>query len=386
MANAPLRILHVVGALKCGGIESWLMHVLRHIDRERFKMDFLVYTTESGPYHDEIRALGSQIIICPHPRRPHQFAPRFRRLLRSRGSYDIIHSHNHYCSGYVLRQAAAAGVPVRIAHSHMTGDDRPGTLLRTLYRRLMVRWITKYATHGLACSSLAAGALFGPEWNNDGRFQVLPCGIDLSSFDSDANSLKVRAELGIPAGAIVVGHAGRFAPQKNHLFLVQIAKELAAMNPKIWFLLLGDGPLRDQIARQVAALGLTRRFVFAGVRPDVPRLMLSAMDTFLLPSLHEGLPMVGVEAQAAGLPCVFSDAITREVQVVAESTEFVPLSRSARFWAERVLASMALKRKPRNEAINALREAGFCHQDSVRRLSRIYELLSDPHRAICSSP
>ncbi len=161
-----IRILHVLHGMNRGGIETWLMHVLRNIDRERFKMDFLVHTTKPCAYDDEIRALGSEIIPCFHPARPWLFAYNFRRLVRKHGPYDIIHSHVHHYSGFVLRLAQHAGVPVRLAHSHNDTSyaETDVGVLRRGYLALMKRWIARYATAGLAASRLAAIDLYGDTW------------------------------------------------------------------------------------------------------------------------------------------------------------------------------------------------------------------------------
>jgi len=313
-----LSVLHVVGGMNRGGVETWLMHVLRHIDRERFQMDFLVHTTQECAYDEEIRALGAKIIPCLHPRRPWIYARNFKRILREDGAYDVVHSHVHHYSGHVLRLAHQAGVPVRIAHSHndTSALQAKARLLRRSYLALMKRWIARHATVGLAASRRAVADLFGRDWESDPRWRILYYGVDFTPFHADVDPAAVRAELGIPMDAFVVGHVGRFAEQKNHALLVDIATEATKWEPRTPVLLVGDGPLRPDIERQVAQAGLAERVIFAGIRPDVPRIMLGAMDLFLFPSLFEGLPLALVEAQAAGLPCVFSDVVSEEADVV----------------------------------------------------------------------
>ncbi len=365
------RILQVVGRLGCGGTEAWLMQVLRRLDPERFQMDFLVFQSELSPHDDEIRSRGSRILVSPPPGRPFRFAPAFDSLLKTAGPYDIVHSHIHFSNGVVMRQAAMAGVSRRIAHSHMGGEDRARGAIRAVYRRTMRRFIRMYATHGLGCSSIANNELFGTGWTRDGRIQVLHCGIDLTPFAAGADRT-LRAQLGIPEHALVVGHVGRFAPQKNHRFLLAVIRELAGRDPNIWFLLVGDGVLRPGIEKQTAELGLTSRVVFTGNRGDVPKLMLSAMDAFVLPSVHEGLGLVAIEAQAAGLPCVLSDVIPRDVQVLTASSEFCDLSLPPSIWASRIVAALSRPRMPAQQAIEQVKQAGFSARTSVRRLAAIY--------------
>ena len=239
----PIRILHVVGGMNRGGLETWLMHVLRNIDREQYRMDFLVHGNTPLPYDAEIREMGSRIIPCPHPSRPWRYDRHFTRAVRAFGPYDIVHSHVHHFSGMVLRLARREGVLIRIAHSHNDTSpvDRRAGLPRRLYLRLMERWIARHATLGLACSPEAAVSLFGPRWGQDPTRRILYYGIDLTPFTIPADRAAVRRELGLPERSFVVGHVGRFFPQKNHEFLLEIGAELAQVEPDVRLLLVGDG-------------------------------------------------------------------------------------------------------------------------------------------------
>jgi len=370
-----IRILHVVGGMSRGGAETWLMHVLRNIDRRKFKMDFLVHTTRACAYDEEIRASGSRIIACTQPSRPLRYARNFRRILHEHGPYDVIHSHVHHFSGYVLWLASQAQVPIRIAHSHsdtsrLQAGSKP---LRQLYLKLMKRLIVNHATVGLAASQTAAAALFGPNWKPDIRWRILYCGIDLAPFRAAIDPAVVRAGLGIPAQAFVVGHVGRFAGPKNHAFLVQIAGEIARREPGAYFLLIGDGPLRPAVQERVAEMGLGDRVVFAGLRPDVPRILLGAMDVFLLPSLWEGLPLSGLEAQAAGLPIVLSDVITKEIDAVKPLVRRLSLSQPASIWAEAALTTKdTVPGITQPEALALLEMGPFNIQQGVKALEEVY--------------
>jgi glycosyltransferase involved in cell wall biosynthesis len=338
--SRSIRILHVVGGMNRGGAETWLMNILRNIDRDRFQMDFLVHTMQPCAYDDEIRDLGSKIIPCLYPSKPGLYARNFKRILHEHGLYDTVHSHVHHFSGYVLRLAQQADVPVRIAHSHLDTSqlDAKAGLLRRGYLKLMKQWIARHATIGLAASQKAGVALFGSNWDTDPSRQILYCSIDLTPFQNFVDPVSVRTELGIPPDAFVIGHVGRFDEQKNHLFLVEIAAEVAKREPKMRLLLVGDGLLRPKIEQKIAQLGLTDRTIFAGSRHDVPRLMLSAMDVFLFPSLYEGLGLVLIEAQAAGLPCIFSDVVPEEADLVKPLIRRFSLSEPASVWADAILA------------------------------------------------
>jgi glycosyltransferase involved in cell wall biosynthesis len=358
-----------------GGVETWLMNVLRHIDRSRFRMDFLVHTAKSCAYDEEIRALGSTVITCLHPSRPRHYARNLSRVLHERGPYDVVHSHVHHFSGYVLRLARHAGVRIRIAHSHNDTSmvESKARLARRGYLALMKRWVHAHATVGLACSASAAADLYGPAWEDDPRWRTLYCGIDLSAYELPVVSENLRAELRIPAGAFVLGHVGRFVPQKNHAFVIHIAAEIMRRHPATYLLLVGDGPLRQSVMHQASATGIAERVVFAGIRSDVPRLMRGAMDVLLFPSIHEGLGLVLVEAQAAGLPCVFADIVPREAEVVQTLMRRQSLAQSPSVWADDVFALRESTRNvDRDEALRLVAASPFNIRTSLRLLERAY--------------
>ncbi len=369
----PIRVLHVVGGMNRAGTETWLMHLLRNIDRKQYHMDFLVHAAQPSEYGAEIEALGSRVIPCLHLSRPWRYARNFMRILKEHGPYDVVHSHVHNFSGLPLYMARRAGVPVRIAHSHndttrMEGGAGPA---RQGYLRLMKHLIRTNATAGLAASRKAAAALYGPDWENDPRWRLLYCGIDLKPFRQETDPTRVRAELGIPSDAWVIGHVGRFQEQKNHSFLVDVASEIAKREPRMRLLLVGDGPLRSQVGKKTAHLGLTGKVVFTGVRSDVPRLVSGAMDIFVFPSLYEGLGLALVEAQAAGVPCVWSDTVPEEARIVSNLVRRLSLSRPPSDWADAVLA-MRDTFLDRHKALRNVERSVFNIESSTHSLCNFY--------------
>ncbi len=395
-----MRILHVLGKLDYGGVETWLVQVLRHIDRQKYQMDFLVHTTDRGLYDEEVRALGSRIVPCLSHTHPLQYAFNFRRVLRQYGPYDVVHSHVHHYSGYVLLLAAMARVPVRIAHSHSAprsteafrGLGRPADprnpyrrtmflrtmflrtmFRRTMYRRTMQAMIGLCATRGLAVSAEAGDHLFSKNWRNyPEQWQLQHLGIDLSRFDIPVDRDSLRRAIGIPRDALVIGHVGRFVAAKNHAFLAEIARELIKLEPKAVFLLVGDGPLRSEIEAKVNGYSIEKHFIFAGLRSDVPALMKGAMDVFLFPSLYEGLGLALLEAQAAGLTSVVSDIVPGESDAIPSLVDRLALGHSASTWAHAVLAGARRTPRPhRRQLVEAL--AGRSIESSVSSLVATYQ-------------
>ncbi|HEV1993830.1 MAG TPA: glycosyltransferase family 1 protein [Candidatus Acidoferrum sp.] len=371
MVQRQLRILHALGTLNPGGVETWLLQVLNCMDRDRLQFHFCTFGPQAGLYDAQVEKLGGRIVRCPKGRNPWAFARRFRKILRE-GKYDVVHSHVHLFSGALLRWAKAEGVPSRIAHSHTSLDEKHGTLARRYYRLLMKSWIERYATHGLAASRPAAVALFGENWEADGRVRVLHCGIDLSPFQGPIDRDEIRNELGLPLDAPVVGHVGRFDLQKNHPFLLEISGEILKRRPEIHFLLVGDGRFRPEIEAKARAMGVSGNIHFAGIRTDVPRLMRGGMDLFVFPSLWEGLPVTLIEAQAAGLRCIISETITTEANILPQQVIRLSLSTRPEEWAAVALDAVGRGRVKGEMTLSVLAQTDYCVERSTSILSSFY--------------
>lgn len=373
--NNYLKILHIVGGMNRGGVETWLMNVLRKIDRKQYKMDFLVHTTQPCAYDDEVRSLGSKIIPCLYPHKPWLYARNFKQALLENGPYDIVHSHVHHFSGFILRLASKLGIPKRIAHSHndtVMAESKKG-FIRQIYLYLMKIGINQYSTLGLACSQKAAAALYGSKWQGDARWQVLYYGIDLEPFHCNYEKDTVRSELGIPTNALVVGHVGRFVEQKNHTFLIDIFAALTKKEPNSFLLLVGDGPMRSSIEKKVDNLCIRDKVIFAGIRGDIPRLMKGAMDMFVFPSIYEGLPVVLIEAQAAGLPCIISNVVTEEVDAINYAINRLNINDLPNIWADTITSILKRPLKLKSLYLNNLYfKSSFDINESINNLINIY--------------
>jgi glycosyltransferase involved in cell wall biosynthesis len=373
MHDSRIRVLHVVHRLDRGGVETWLVHLLRQIDRSRFAFDFLVHSAEPGEYDEEVRALGANIYPCTSPLRTIGYARALGRILRGNGPYDVVHGHVQHFNGIVMLVAAIRGVPIRIAHSHLdTGPlEARASAARRAYLAAMRHAIDNLATVRLAASRSAGDSLFLPEWEGQEKSGVMYCGIDLTPFAEPLDSGQIRRELGLPLDAFVVGNVANFRPQKNHEFLIAIAAELVRRAPCFRLLLVGDGSGRHRIESLVTDRGLSDHVIFAGSRSDVPRLMRGGMDAFTLPSVAEGLGLVAIEAQTAGLPMVLSDGVPPEVQVVPGLVRHLPLSASAAEWAEALLEMRAVRcRQP--EALAMVAASPFNIAHGAARLEEIY--------------
>jgi glycosyltransferase involved in cell wall biosynthesis len=370
-----VRVLHVLGGLNRGGIETWLMHILRNIDRNKFQMDFLVHSRSPCAYDEEARSLGARVIPCMDAHRPWEYVFNFRRVLRQFGPYHVVHSHVQFYSGLVLTLAKSIGIPVRIAHGHNDMPPKKGLrrLVQPLYVRVGRKLISMNATSGLAASDLAAACLFGVDWKSDNRWHRHFYSIDVNPFRRPVDCQLARAQLGIPITARVIGHVGRFVEQKNHLFVLSVAQQVVARDPTAVFLLVGDGPLRPKILEEIGIRGLKDRCVCIPASEDIPGLMRGVMDVFILPSLFEGLPVALLEAQAAGLSCVISDAIAPEASVVGPLVRRLSLQDSASIWADAILEARNWKEPVDHEqALSCITSTSFDIEQGVRRMEEIY--------------
>lgn len=375
MAGRQLRVLHVVGAMDRGGAETWLMYVLRNIDRERFHFDFLAHTKKVGAYDEEIKTLGSRVLVCPNPQNLYTYTPNLCKILHDYGPYDVVHSHVHHFSGIILTIACIMHVPIRISHSHndTLNLEAKANFQRRLYLKLMKQLISRYATVGLAASKKAAIALWGERWSQNPKWRILYCSIDLGIFSNISNNqYDLRNKIGLAKNTIVLGHIGRFSTQKNHAFLLKIAQATIKQHKDTMLLLIGDGPLRQIIEQQACDLGIREHVIFAGTRNDIPQL-LQAIDVFVFPSLYEGLPVAALEAQAAGIPIILSDTITNEVAVIQELFHWYSLKQPPEAWAQACLQLANYRMSPL-EAYTRLATSPFNVNYGIQRLQEVYEV------------
>jgi glycosyltransferase involved in cell wall biosynthesis len=364
------KILQVIGAMDRAGAETWLVHVLRAIDRSQFEFHFLVHTDKEAAYDDEIRSLGAHIHHRGGSRNPISYGRQFKSVLRQYGPFDVVHSHVYLFSGYIMRLAAEAGVPIRIAHSHTAPKDRPSNIVRRNYEQLMRRWIRRYSTERIGVSRAAVDGLFGNQAAGTGA-TVLHYGLDFAPFLDRVDTKEVKTRFGIPENRKVIGHVGRFAPVKNHSFLVDVFERVVANRMDAHLLLVGDGALLPAIQADVEARGLSNRCTFAGLQSAVFPL-LSAMNVFVFPSFHEGLPLTVLEAQAAGVPILASRATPEEIDAIPNLIERRSLEEGPAAWASAVMDKLKNGNIKRGDEALVLQKSSFALPVCVEKLSRIY--------------
>lgn len=335
-----IRILHSVSNLDRGGIESMLMNYYRNLDREDFQFDFLVHKDNIGYFEKEVRELGGHIYRAPgfSPLEFGKYKAFMNGLLCQDKPEDdrisILHAHNEAMELYPLLAAKEADFPVRIAHAHNTRLPKNAKLP---VKRVCKQFIPDVATDFWACGEDAGKYYFHEKWDESGF--IMHNAIDLQRFTFDAEArARIRSMYGI-GNKFVVGCVGRFMEQKNHERLLEIFSVIHGMYPDSALLLVGDGELRENLIAKIENLGLNGSVFFTGAVKD-PAPFYSAMDVHAMPSLFEGLPVSGIEAQVSGLPCIFSSTITGEVcfpgcscrkSLNASNDEWAKLILSARY-------------------------------------------------------
>ena len=357
----PIRVLQVVTHMERGGLESTLMNYYRHIDRERVQFDFLVHRQERAAFDDEIESLGGKLYRLPRlvPWSEGYLAA-LNHFFDEHPEHKIVHVHQDCLSSVILRAAAQHNIPVRIAHSHSANQDKN---LKYPIKLWYKRSIPKYTTNLFACGKDAGDWMFG-----GALFQIINNAIDVEAYAyNPTKRQEMRRQLGLE-NELTIGHVGRFNQPKNHPFLLDIFAALLKKESNAVLLLVGGGEGMSQIREKAQKLGIAEHVHFLGVRSDVADLM-QAMDVFVFPSLHEGLPVTMVEAQAAGLPCIISDKIPPECILTEGLVDVMPLSASLEIWAEKILAKRAIPRTDRRAEIAA---RGFDITTEAVKLQEFY--------------
>ena len=355
----PIRVLQIVTTMNRGGLETMLMNYYRHIDREKVQFDFLVHRQDEGDYEKEIISLGGKIFRVPAL---NPFSPLYYKSLNSFFSehkYDIVHCHLDCMSAIPLAVAKKNGVTHRFAHAHNKSQDKD---FKYPIKLFLKRLIPLFANELFACGNEAG------EWMFNGKsFSVINNAIDAKNYIFNENIRQSKRNELLLSDCFTVCHIGRFNPQKNHSFIIDVFNEIIKMEPSAKLLLVGTGSGFNSIKNKVIDLNLTDSVEFLGVRSDVPALLMCS-DCFIFPSLYEGLGIVGIEAQASDLPCFFSDRIPFECKVT-DNVTFISLYKSPSYWAEQILRS---RNHQRSENIKYIKTAGYDICDNAQLLENFY--------------
>lgn len=357
----PIRVLQVVTYMGRGGLETMLMNYYRHIDHSKVQFDFLTHREFDGDYDKEIKELSGNVY---HLSNLNPLSTSYKKSLDdffvNHPEYKIVHSHLDCMAGIPLKYAKLNNVPIRIAHAHNSNQTKD---LKYPLKLIYKRNIKENANYLFACGDEAGKWMF-----NTDNFKVLNNAINAKDYTFNINVRNdKRKKFGISDDSILVGHVGRFFPQKNHEFLIDIFNQFHKDHPNSYLMLVGEGELKTSIQDRVNILGLEDYVIFTGLRSDVNEL-LQAMDVFLFPSLYEGLPVSIIEAQASGLPCLISD----KVPIECKKTDLVyqlNLEDSVNIWSDKVYELSHITRRDTYEEI---KESGFDILENAKWLENFY--------------
>lgn len=365
----PIRILHVLGKLNRGGAETLIMNWCRNVDRSKIQFDFIIHTTEKCSYTDEILKLGGKVysISAYNGANHFRYCRDWSRFFENHPEYRIVHGHVRSTASIYLWIAKKNG-RIAISHSHAvsSGSGFVGFIKNCM--QYPIRYIADYMW---ACSDQAGRYLFGGKITKNKNYKVVKNAINANSFEfNETDRCNVRRELHL-GDCLVLGHVGRFTPEKNHRFLIQVFNDYHKKNSNSTLLLIGVGPLEDEIQRQIEQYGLMDSVRFLGERSDVNRI-LQAMDIFLFPSRHEGLGIAAIEAQASGLPVLASEYIPNEVQVT-DLLCVIPTNQkdSVKLWSSKIMDLDRVEKK-REKTSNKIKKAGYDILTETKKLEEDY--------------
>ncbi|MGN0181276.1 MAG: glycosyltransferase family 1 protein [Candidatus Ornithomonoglobus sp.] len=342
-----IRILHSVSNMDRAGIETMLMNYYRHIDRDKVQFDFLCNKKKPGAYDDEIKSMGGRIFRTPglNPAKYPKYMQFMNNLFKENPEYQIIEAHNGALGVYALHCAKLNNIPTRIFHAH--GASITKDLKWPL--KMFCRSRLKYnINHKFTCGIAAARCYFGNKAVKNGDYELIPNAIETDRFtynEAVRETMKSKYKL---HGKKIIGHVGRFMKQKNHEFLLNVFAELHKSDPDTYLVLLGDGELLNKMKRKAEVMGFSDSVYFAGNVANANE-WYSVFDVFVLPSIWEGLPVVGIEAQAAGLPCIFSDNVTNEI-AITDNVRFIGLGESVKTWTDAIREYLDIKERKDNSA------------------------------------
>lgn len=366
-----MRILNVCEVFQAAGIESFIMNMYRNMDKEQVQFDFFVMSKEKEIYDEEIKALGGKKYGIKVDEKNtlirimKEADLLYRFLLKH--PYDVVHIHyTTPLRAFYLQACKKANVKVRIYHSHSAFVDGKGKVKTFIYN-ILKKQMKKWGTHFFACSHVAADWMFDQSIIQNKQYQVIYNGIDVNKFKyNEEYRQEIRKELNLKDEFVFV-HTGRFLEQKNHRFLIELFSKYHQEDPNSKLLLLGVGDLQDEMRALVKTLNLENDVLFLNVRKDVYK-VLSGADCYIMPSLYEGLPVAGIEAQCSDLPCLFSSEITKEVKLIDDVT-FLDLKDEMEVWIKAMKKS---KNHIRQDVSQKIIDGGYDIKKGAKDLQDFY--------------
>lgn len=365
------RILHIVGSMNRGGVESVVMNYYRFIDKSKYQFDFLYFGYDECYYDEEISKLGGKIYRISNSSSSNLLRKSIDlfKLLKRNYSFHAIHFHQSFHNGMYALSAYLAKHNTRISHSHSSGDNEGNSLYVRLYKNVNRILISSFSIKFIACSDDSAKYLF-PKVSEVSK---LPNSVDVDYFSSidDSVNFELRKNLLRENNTLVILQVGRLEIEKNHMFSIEVAKSLLNKNINFKMLFVGEGSLRKVLETKVRDNNLLSNISFLGNRSDIRELM-HASDVLIQPSHHEGFPLVLVESQSAGITAVVSDSITKEVDLDVHKIIYNSIE-DIETWTNTILDSKGLKELPKEERIKIINSKNFNIKNSVKLLELIYQ-------------
>jgi len=358
-------VLHIEITGGIGGIEIFLLNLYKNIDREQIQFDF-VTSSNFVPLKENFHSLGGDVYKIASPVHILQYWRNLRNLIET-NQYEIVHIHKNSAANLLpFIICKLLGVKVIVSHAHNTSSTK-GTFFNVLHK-INRQILTQIQTNAFACSKAAAQWLYGKGYTAKNNVSIFKNGVEVKNFVfNEFVRNEMRASLNLQ-DLFVIGHVGRFTKQKNHIFLIDIFAEIIKYKANAVLLLCGLGELEKQVKEKVFQLGLDKRVFFLGERKDVNKIM-QAMDVFVFPSLHEGLPFVGIEAQAAGLPIFMADTISSEVKI-SNLVTFLSLKDTVEIWAKKIIETSACIKRTNMATI--IGEQGYDIERTAKYLEDFY--------------
>lgn len=363
-----IRVLQIGMTDNLGGIETFLMNYYRNIDRKKIQFDFINIYDNNLCFHEEINSLGGKIYkVSSYYKHPIKYIKEVSQIIK-KNKYQIVHCNmNSAVFLYPLIAAKKGGAKVIIAHSHNSSSDKG--FVKTLLHNINKTFLPLFANTFFACSNRAGEWFYNRKIRKSSSYYIIKNAINVEKylFNEKIRSEK-RKELDISEDVLVIGHVGRFNKQKNHTFLIDIFYEYQKKDRESKLILIGIGPLKKEIKNKVEKLKIQDKVLFLEHRDDVNE-MLQAMDIFILPSLYEGLPLAGIEAQASGLTCLFSQNITQELKI-SDNANFIKNMYNTKEWVIRIT-----KNRNRNKNDEKIKNSSFSIKKATADITKIYNEL-----------